>query len=370
MTNSYRIDDREDSKPVVLVVDDTPDNITLLSGLLKDQYKIKVALNGEKALSIVAKEPPDLILLDVIMPVMDGYETCRRLKQNTKWKDIPIIFLTSRTDAEDESKALELGAADYITKPVNPIILLSRVKTHLSLKQASDFLKGQNHYLEAEVSRRTKEIALIQEVSIMAMASLAETRDNETGYHIHRTKLFVKAICDNLIKNSIYSEYLTQEIADIIVASAPLHDIGKVGIPDSILLKPGKLTTEEFDIMKTHTTIGYDAILKAERLMNRPETFLRYPKEIIYSHHEKWNGSGYPQGLIGEDIPLSARITALADVYDALFSKRVYKPPFTHSTAVIIITEESGKHFDPKIVQAFQESSEIFRDISYHYKEA
>lgn len=359
----------DEHKQVVLVVDDTPDNITLLSGLLKDYYKVKVALNGERAIAMITKSMPDIVLLDVMMPVMDGYETCRRLKANKAWKDIPVIFLTSKNEVEDESRGFEFGAADYITKPVNPTILLSRIKTHLSLKQASDFLKSKNHYLEAEVSRRTKEIALIQEVSIMAMAALAETRDSETGYHIQRTKLYVKELCDYLKNHSTYGEILSQNTIDLIVASTPLHDIGKVGIPDSILLKPGKLTEEEFEIMKTHTTLGRDAVLKAELLMNRQETFLLYPKEIAYSHHEKWNGTGYPQGLSGENIPISARIIALADVYDALISKRVYKMPYTHMEAVDIIQRGSGEHFDPEIVQAFLKIHDRFDDIAEMYQD-
>ena len=370
MSSNFKETEIEECKPVVLIVDDTPDNITLLSGLLKDFYKIKVAINGEKALSMVEKQPPDIILLDVMMPVMDGYETCRRLKSESRWKDIPVIFLTSKNEIEDESKGFEYGASDYITKPVNPVILLSRVKTHLSLKKASDFLKSQNHYLETEVSRRTKEIALIQEVSIMAMASLAETRDVETGYHIQRTKLFVKTLCNYLSENSKYGETLSPKVIDLIVTSTPLHDIGKVGIPDSILLKPGKLTAEEFEIMKTHTTLGKEAILKAEELMNREETFLLYPKELVYSHHEKWDGSGYPLGLKGEEIPLSSRIIALADVYDALTSKRTYKPAYPHEYAVEIIMEESGKHFDPVIVEAFFNVKEKFKEISCRYHDS
>ena len=352
--------------PVVLVVDDAMDNITIISGLLSS-YKVKVAINGEVALKLARKSPPDIILLDVMMPVMDGYETCRIIKNDEQLKDIPVIFLTSKNEVADETKGFEMGAEDFITKPVNPVILLTRIKTHLELKRARDFLKSENIYLEAEVSRRTKEIALIQEVSIMAMVSLAETRDNETGYHIQRTKLFVKELCSYLGKFPKYKETFSQGNIDLIVASAPLHDIGKVGIPDSILLKPNKLTEEEYEVMKTHTTLGRDAILKAEHLMNRPETFLRYPKEMVYSHHEKWDGSGYPQGISGEDIPLSARIIALADMYDALTSKRVYKKPLSHEEAVEIIKSESGKHFDPEIVEAFLAVNQIFPYISDQY---
>ena len=355
-----------EDKPVVLVVDDAMDNIALTSNLLSS-YKVKVAINGEIALNLIRKSPPDIILLDVMMPVLDGYETCRILKSDEQLKDIPVIFLTSKSDVADETKGFELGAEDFITKPVNPVILLTRVKTHLELKRARDFLKSENIYLESEVTRRTKEIALIQEVSIMAMVSLAETRDSETGNHIQRTKLFVKELCDYLGKLPKFKETLSTKNIDLIVASAPLHDIGKVGIPDSILMKPGKFTQEEFEVMKAHTTLGRDAILKAEQLMTQPDTFLRYPKEMVYSHHEKWDGSGYPLGLSYEAIPLSARIIALADVYDALTSKRVYKQPIPHAEAVNIIKSESGKHFDPEIVEAFIAINQIFPYISSKY---
>lgn len=356
-------------KQTVLVVDDTPDNITLISGLLKDIYQVRVALNGAKAIEMIRKNPPDIILLDVVMPVMDGYETCQLLKGDQKHQDIPIIFLTAKNDVDAESRGFELGAADYITKPVNPTILLSRIKTHLDLKKASDFLKSQNHFLETEVSRRTKEIALIQEVSIMAMAALAETRDSETGLHLQRTKLYVGELCEALATREGYQQQLTREIIDVIVASAPLHDIGKVGIPDAVLLKPGKLTDAEYEIMKTHATLGKEAIIKAEMIMDRQETFLKYPKEIVSAHHEKWDGSGYPLGLTGERIPLAARIVALADVYDALTSERVYKNAATHEEAVAIISEEAGHHFDPVVVDAFRQVNESFKAIARKYRE-
>ncbi|MBS7527506.1 two-component system response regulator [Fusibacter paucivorans] len=354
---------------VVLVVDDTPDNITLMSGLLKDHYKVRVALNGQKAIEMMQKKLPDIILLDIMMPIMDGYETCRIIKSNPDWMAIPIIFLTSKNEVEDESKGFELGASDYISKPVNPIILLSRIKTHLSLKAANDFLKDQNQYLEKEISRRAKEVALIQEVSIMAMASLAEIRDLETGYHLQRTKMYVAALCDQIITDGAYTADLSRENADLIIASAPLHDIGKIGIPDSILLKPGKFTKEEFEMMKLHTVLGKKAILKAERLLYQQESFLRYPIEIVFSHHEKWDGSGYPVGLRGEAIPISARIVAIADVYDALVSERVYKSAYSHEQAVEMIKLESGKHFDPKIVDAFLKVEEKFHEIAVTYRD-
>jgi putative two-component system response regulator len=304
-----------------------------------------------------------------MMPVMDGYETCSIIKSNPDWMDIPIIFLTSKNEVEDESKGLELGASDYISKPVNPTILLSRIKTHLTVKAANDFLKDQNQYLEHEVSRRAKEVALIQEVSIMAMASLAEIRDLETGYHLQRTKLYVEALCEQMIADGSYKADLNRENANLIIASSPLHDIGKIGISDSILLKPGKFTAEEFEVMKRHTILGKEAILKAESLMHQQETFLRYPIEIVFSHHEKWDGSGYPLGLKGVAIPISARIVAIADVYDALVSERIYKKAYSHEQAVGIMAAESGKHFDPKIVEAFLKVEEKFHEIAVTYRD-
>ena len=356
-----------DSRPVILVVDDTPDNISLLSGLLKEQYKVKVATNGEKALLVAKASPPDLILLDIMMPVMDGYETCRRLKEDEELRNVPVIFLTAKEEVEDENLGFDLGAVDYITKPISSPILLSRVKTHLTLKQSKDFLEDKNEFLEAEISRRIKEISLIQEVSVMAMAALAEMRDSETGNHIQRTKLYIEELATQLSRTEKYADVLKPENINLIVTSAPLHDIGKVGIPDHILLKPGALTYEEFEVMKTHTTLGREAILRAERLMDKPETFLRFAKEIVYYHHEKWNGTGYPERIAGEQIPLSARLMAVADVYDALTSKRVYKDAMPHEQAVEIIVGDSGIHFDPDIVKVFVKNKHKFKEIAERY---
>jgi putative two-component system response regulator len=352
-------------KQSILVVDDTPDNLTLMTGLLKDEYRTKVANNGERALKVAATLPhPDLILLDIMMPGMDGYEVCQRLKADPATAEIPVIFLTAKTEVEDEQKGFDVGCVDYVTKPISPPIVLARVKTHLLLKSARDFLKDQNAYLEAEVERRTKEVQVVQDTTIMAMGSLAETRDNETGNHIRRTQHYVRVLADKLKVNPAFAKELDEHTIELLFKSAPLHDIGKVGIPDGILLKPGKLTPEEFEIMKTHTTLGRDAILAAEKNLHAPSSFLRYAREIAYSHQEKWDGSGYPEGLVGPLIPLSARLMAVADVYDALISKRVYKPPFPHEKAVEIIREGRGKHFDPEIVDAFAEVTGEFRKIA------
>jgi len=356
-------------KSVILVVDDVPDNLTLASALLKDLYKVKVATNGIKALSIADADPPDLILLDVMMPEMDGYETCRRLKSNPQLTNIPIIFLTAKGDAKDEEQGFKLGAVDYIVKPLTPSLLLARVKTHLALKSAQDSLKDRNSYLESEISRRIEEINILQEVAITAMASLAETRDNETSSHIQRTSLYVKELAQHLRNHPAFIDTLSPENIYLMIKSTPLHDIGKMAIPDMILWKPAKLTKEEFELVKKHPVIGRDAIIRAEALLKSPDSFLRFAKEMAYFHHEKWNGSGYPEGLSGEQIPVSARLLALADVYDALISRRVYKDPFPHTKAISIIEAESGKHFDPAVAEAFLALNERFRVIAETYQD-
>lgn len=357
------------SKATILAVDDTPDNLSLVHSLLKDFYQVKVANNGERALAIAQSDtPPDLILLDIMMPVMDGYEVCRRIKESKLSRHIPIIFLTAKAEVEDEAYGLELGAVDYITKPISPPILLARVKTHLALKRMQDFLRDQNAFLENEVKQRTEEIAAIQDVTIHAMASMAETRDSETGSHIRRTQNYVRLLAETLRLHPRFSKVLDDDLTiELLFKSAPLHDIGKVGIPDAILLKRGKLTKDEFEIMKTHTTLGRDAIQQAEKNLGLEVPFLRYAKEIAYSHQEKWDGSGYPQGLAGDDIPISARLMAVADVYDALVSKRVYKDSMGHEQAVKVIFEGKGKHFDPDVVDAFMACKEKFKAIADRY---
>jgi len=359
-------------KAIILVVDDTPDNLTLMSGLLKDNYLVKVANSGARALKIAQSEtPPDLILLDIMMPEMDGYEVCRRLKADNKTRDIPIIFLTAKTEIIDETLGFELGASDYITKPISPPIVLARVETHLAVKRMQDFLKDKNTYLASEVNKRTAEIMAIQDVTINAMASLAETRDNETGNHIRRTQHYVKVLAEKVRFNPRFAHFLNDDkTIELLFKSAPLHDIGKVGIPDRILLKPGRFEPEEFEIMKTHTTLGRDAILQAEKDLGVEMPFLKYAKEIAYSHQEKWDGSGYPEGLSGDDIPISARLMAVADVYDALISRRVYKAPMPHEKAVEIIKEGKGTHFDPDMADAFLELQDEFKKIAATYADS
>lgn len=358
-------------RPTVLVVDDTPDNLKLMSGLLKESYKVKIANSGEKALAVAFSDsPPDLVLLDVMMPEMDGYEVCQRLKADPRTAHLPVIFLTAKTETADEERGLKLGAVDYITKPISPPVVLARVETHLKLKAAADFLRDKSAFLEAEVQRRTRENEAIQDVTIMAMASLAETRDTDTGNHIRRTQFYVKALAEHLKTHPRFSSALTDGYIAMLFKSAPLHDIGKVGIPDRILLKPGRFEPHEFEIMKTHTKLGLEAIEHAERALGMPVEFLTCAKEIAYCHQEKWDGTGYPRGLSGDDIPISARLMAVADVYDALISRRVYKEGMPHERAVDIIREGSDSHFDSDIVTAFLEIQDEFRAIAARFSDS
>jgi putative two-component system response regulator len=358
-------------KPTILVVDDTPDNITLLCSVLGDQYRNKVATSGNRALKIAGSEQrPDLILLDIMMPDMDGYEVCRQLKADPYTKHIPIIFLTAKSEEGDETKGFELGAVDYITKPIIPSILLARVETHISLQEARKFLENQNVVLEEQVEERTHRLAALQDAIIVAMASLAEARDNDTGNHIRRTQHYIREIAFCLREyDPCYAPELGDAFIAILYKTAPLHDIGKVGVPDAVLLKPGRLTPEEFNLMKMHTVYGRDTILAAEKTLDTPEAFLETAMDIAYSHHEKWDGSGYPRGISGKAIPLSARLMAIADVYDALIAKRIYKAPMPHEEAVSIIENSSGTHFDPDVVGAFSRIKDRFAAIAVHFGE-
>jgi putative two-component system response regulator len=358
-------------KPTILVVDDTPDNLTLMSELLRGRYTVKLAKSGEKALQLAAAEPtPDLILLDIMMPGLSGYDVIRELKANEVTRTIPVVFLTAMGTAADEKKGLELGAIDYISKPVSPPIVLARVANHLQLKAAADFLRDKSGFLESEVERRTRENLAIQDVTVLALASLAETRDLETGNHIRRTQHYVRLLAEHLRNHPRFGVHLTDESISMLFKSAPLHDIGKVGIPDHILLKPGRLTAEEFEVMKTHTTLGRDAIQSAENQIGVNLDFLKMAKDIAYYHQEKWDGSGYPTGAAGEDIPVPARLMTVADVYDALVSHRPYKEAMTHEEAVATMRQGRGTHFDPDVLDAFLALQEEFRAIKDRYRDA
>ncbi len=352
----------------ILIVDDTPENLQMLSELLQPHYRVRAATSGRRALQVVASDPrPDLVLLDVMMPEMDGYEVIRQLKANAATASIPVIFVTALESSLDEERGLALGAVDYITKPLRPAIVLARVKAHLELKAARDWLQDRNSVLEAEVTRRMEDNLIVQDVSIRALAHLAEIRDPETGNHLRRTQGYVLTLASQLRQLPQFSALLTDRYIQALVKSAPLHDIGKVGIPDHILLKPGKLTSEEWLIMKTHSYLGCLAIQQAEQEAERPVEFLRLAREIAHFHHEKWDGSGYPEGLVGTAIPLSARLMALADVFDALISRRVYKEPFSFERSVEMICDGQGTHFDPDVVDAFVSRLDDFAAIAMQY---
>ena len=371
-------------RSTILVVDDTRDNLTVIGGLLESAYRVRIANSGERALKVAATEPrPDLILLDIMMPGMDGYQTLEKLKEDPLTREIPVIFVTAMNADEDEEIGLRLGAVDYVTKPIRPAILLARVRTQLELKAARDRLSDENHTLEGEVRKRTRELELIKDVSMQALATLAEKRDNETGNHLIRTRTYIELLMQDLSLLPRFAPLLTPRRRELIAKAAPLHDIGKVGIPDHILLKPGRLTPEEFEIMKTHASIGADALTEAiERVLAARQTesqededhyalgFLELAREIAGGHHEKWDGSGYPKGLAGDDIPLSARLMALADVFDALICKRHYKAAFSLEETTSIIRQGRAVHFDPDIVDVFLKHVENFAAIADHYADA
>ncbi|MBF0423315.1 MAG: two-component system response regulator [Magnetococcales bacterium] len=355
----------------VLIVDDVPENIAILAELLKGEYKLKMANCGQTALVAAATGSiPDMILLDIMMPKMDGYMVCQRLKADERTRDIPVIFLTSRAEIEDETKGLAMGAVDYITKPIHAGIVKSRVRTQLTLKSARDFLKQQNGRLEEMVLERTRKLEELQDVTMIAMGALAEARDPETGNHIRRTQNYVRLLAGRLQDHPRFSDFLSPNTISLLYKTAPLHDIGKVGVPDHILLKPGPLTNAEFEQMKRHTVYGHDALAAAETALQGQEDFLVLAKQIAHGHHEKWDGSGYPASLAGDAIPIAARIMAIADVYDALISRRVYKPPFSHEKSVGIVRDGRGTHFDPDMVDAFLEIAESFRQTAETYKDS
>lgn len=362
----------------ILVADDDPASLSIISRVLRSEFRTRVARDGATAVALACEAPhPDLILLDVEMPgAVDGYEACRQLKARPETADIPVMFLSSHSEVADIQLGLELGATDFVSKPVLPPILLARIRTHLRLHESRLLLQDQNHHLEAMVQHRTEalresldSLVRTQGLTVLALGALAETRDNETGNHIYRTQAYVRTIVGQLQATRKFAGQLEDETARLIWECAPLHDIGKVGIPDRILLKPGKLEFDEFEIMKTHTTLGRQALLRAQERADLNTPFIHTSLEIAYAHHEHWNGKGYPEGISANAIPLSARIMAVADVYDALVTPRVYKPPFSHEKAVAIITEERATHFDPDVTDAFLDMADQCHAIAEQYQD-
>jgi putative two-component system response regulator len=349
----------------ILIVDDNAENLTVLGELLRERYRVRAANSGARALQLARQVPiPDLILLDVMMPAMSGYEVLEALRAAPETRDIPVIFTTAMSATEDEQRGLVLGAVDYITKPLRPAIVLARVHNHLELKQARERLQRDNSWLEGEVARRLHENQIIQDVTIRALARLAETRDNETGNHILRTQAYVLALARRVRLQPRFAAELDEHSLTLMAKSAPLHDIGKVGIPDNVLLKPGKLTPDEWVIMKTHARLGADAIARAVADAREPVEFLGYATQIALHHHERWDGSGYPDALAGDAIPLAARLMAVSDVFDALISRRVYKEPMPVDEARAAMAGERGRQFDPDLLDAFLDGFDEFCEIA------
>lgn len=334
--------------PVILAVDDTPENLNVIRGALGEKYSVKAAVNGPVALKIAQTQDVDIILLDVMMPEMDGYEVCRRLKNNPKTKSIPVIFVTAKNEDCDEEYGFEIGAVDYISKPVNPTLLKVRIENQLALYD-------QSRMLQNEVKKRTNELSRTRLEVVERLGRAAEYRDNETGQHVIRVGKYSKTLA--------LAHGLNKDFADVIEHAAPMHDVGKIGISDTILLKPGKLTDEEFTTMKTHAIIG------ATILDGSDYELMRMANVIAASHHEKWNGSGYPYGLSGEDIPIEGRIVAIADVFDALASKRPYKDPWPVEKIIKVMNEDAGSHFDPALIETFNNILPTFFEILETYKD-
>ncbi|NOH80687.1 two-component system response regulator [Vibrio sp. RE86] len=336
-------------KPIVLVVDDIPDNIHTLSGVLSDDYRIKAATSGLKALQIATSSPkPHLILLDIMMPEMDGYEVCEKLKSDPRTSDIPVIFVTAKAEVVDEQKGFEMGAVDYITKPISPPIVLARVKTHIALHD-------QNLSLAQQVRERTAQLEKTRLEVIQRLGRAAEYKDNETGMHVIRMSHYSKILAEQLDVSKRWVELVFQ--------ASPMHDIGKIGIPDAVLRKPGKLDGDEWEVMQTHVKIGADIIADSDSLL------LQMAQEIALYHHEKWDGSGYPHGLKGEEIPLSARIVAIADVFDALTSERPYKKAWPIEKAIAVLEQDAGTHFDPNLVPIFIQQMDKILEIKDSFKD-
>lgn len=355
------------SKATILIVSNDPADLKVTGDLLKHRCKeIKLAKDTEEALKIALSDsPPDLILLSLMIAKIDGHAVCKKLKPAVSPRGIPIIFLAENNDSVDEVYSLGLGAVDYITKPISQTIFLARITLHLEFSGITAKLAMGVKNIERDDNI---ELIAAQNVLIQAMAYLAETRDNVTGNHIRRTQHYVKALAEKLRLHPKFRSFLDHDdVIDSLFRAAPLLDIGNVDIPDRILLKPGRLTPDEFEIVKTHARIGRDVILRAERDFGVEIPFLKYVKEATYSHHEKWDGSGYPEGLVGCAIPIPARIMAVSDVYDALISRRVYKPAMPHAEAVKVILAGKGSQFDPDIADAFDEINEEFQRIAHTY---
>jgi len=343
----------------VILVDDNMSSLAQGKNILKPHYKVYPAPSSAKLFETLENVVPDLILLDIEMPETDGYEVIKKLKGDPRFADIPVIFLTSKSDESSELEGFDLGAADYMSKPFSAPLLLKRIANQLLIMRQKKDLHDYADTLEARVREKTAEVINLQNAVLTTVADLVEFRDKLTGGHVNRTQLYMKALVEELIREGIYKDEVDNWNMDFFLPSTQLHDVGKIGITDLILNKPGKLTPEEFEIMKTHVAVGVAAIEKIMRITEE-HAFLRYTLRIAGTHHEKWDGTGYPAGLKGEQIPLEGRLMAIADVYDALISVRPYKKAFSHEEASEIIEEGAGTHFDPVLVEVFRSAKGEF----------
>ncbi len=353
----------------IFLVDDNVVNLAIGKNALIEKYQVFTMPSGEKLLKFMEKMLPDLILLDIEMPDMNGYEILKTLKSREETADIPVIFLTAKSDADNELEGLTLGAVDYITKPFSTPLLLKRIELHLLVEKQRKSLQNYNENLMQMVKEKTQTVLKLQTAILETVAELVECRDNITGAHIERTQSFLRALLSELMRNGPYREQVSTWDTEVFLQSALLHDVGKIMIRDSILGKPARLTAEEFEEMKTHTTFGVQIVEKISKTVQQ-DAFLEHARILAGAHHEKWDGSGYPLGLSGEDIPLQGRLMAIADVYDALISERPYKKAFSHAKALEIILSEKGTHFDPLLIDAFVKVSDQFSAILASSKEA
>jgi putative two-component system response regulator len=356
----------ENEKKLVLLVDDNPANLKIGKNVLSEKYRVATAPSAEKMFGLLENNSPAIILLDIDMPEMNGYEVIKILKSKPETARIPVIFLTARTEAGDELEGLTLGAIDYITKPFQPPLLLKRIEVHLLVEEQAAELKNFNDNLQKMVEEKTQNIIDLQDALLKTMAEMVECRDNNTGGHIERTRRGVQILLEEIEKHGLYPEETKGWDVNLLLQSSQLHDVGKISIDDNILKKPGKLSDDEFEGMKKHVSFG-EAIIEKIESLSKESDFLKYAKIFAASHHEKWNGTGYPRGLKGAEIPLLGRIMAIADVYDALVSVRPYKKAFTHEEAARIIIDSKEKHFDPVLVDLFIGASEEFRKIAERY---
>lgn len=356
----------ENTRRTVALVDNSKINLSKGKKALHNEYDVYALKSGDELFQMMREKTPDLILLDVEMPRMNGYEVIQKLKEDAITASIPVIFLATTRGAKNEMKGLSLGAIDYIVKPFSPALLRRRIETHLLVLEQQKKLIHFNNNLQKMVNEKTKTISRLQDALLKTITEMVEFRDDITGGHIERTQSYIQILLHSMMSRGIYEETTRDWSVDFLLQSSQLHDVGKISIPDSILMKPGKLTEEEFSTMKTHTILGVSILEKIELTASEPDYF-HHAKLFAGTHHEKWNGTGYPNGLSGQEIPLQGRLMAIADVYDALISKRPYKEPFGHKAAAGIIKEGSGNHFDPVLVELFMEFSDEFYETSLQY---